>query len=106
MAETEETLKAEVLGVCRNYYSQVWNEAFNQVGVEASSTLRKVENIYYPPTIQESVPSSLRTDTLPEVSEAGKDNIAKVLTSFDTTSKVAKWPEDRKSTRLNSSHSS
>ena len=27
MAETQATLKAQVLGVCRLYYSQVWNEA-------------------------------------------------------------------------------
>ena len=39
MAEIEEALKAEVSEVCRNYYLRVWNEAFNQVGVEASSTL-------------------------------------------------------------------
>ena len=51
VAETEETLKAEVSGVCRNYCSQVWKEALNQAGVEASSTFRKTENIYYPSAI-------------------------------------------------------
>ena len=35
VAETQATLKAQVLGVCRLYYSQVWNEAFKQAGVEA-----------------------------------------------------------------------
>ena len=68
-------------------------EALNQAGVEASSTFRKTENIYYPSAIWESVPSSSRTDTSPEVAEAGSDSIAKVLTSFNTPSEVAKWPE-------------
>ena len=35
VAETQATLKAQVPGVCRLYCSQVWNEAFKQVGVEA-----------------------------------------------------------------------
>ena len=46
MAETEEALRAEVLGVCRNFCLQVWNEALNQAGVEASSILRKAEMVY------------------------------------------------------------
>ena len=51
VAEIEKALRAEVSGVCRNYYLQVWNEAFNQAGVEASSVLRKIESVYYPPAI-------------------------------------------------------
>ena len=39
VAETQATLKAQVLGVCRLYYSQVWNEALKHAGVEASSDL-------------------------------------------------------------------
>ena len=58
VAETQATLKAQVLGVCRLYCSQVWNEALKQVGVEASSDLWKLENIYYPPAIREAAPSS------------------------------------------------
>jgi len=46
--ETKEAFRAEVSGVHKNYYSQVWNEALNQVGVEASSVLRKAESVYYP----------------------------------------------------------
>ena len=34
VAETEDALRAEVLAVCRAYYAQTWEEAFNQVGVE------------------------------------------------------------------------
>ena len=48
VAETEKALRAEVLGVCRKYCLQVWNEALNQAGVEASSMLRRAENVYYP----------------------------------------------------------
>ena len=56
VAETEEALKAEVSGVCRNYclqvwneaLNQVWNEAFNQAKVKTSSILRKAKNVYYP----------------------------------------------------------
>ena len=48
VAETETNLKAQVPGVCRLYCSQVWVEALNQAGVEASSELRRAENVYYP----------------------------------------------------------
>ena len=48
MAEIEDTLRDEVLIVCRTYCALVWDEALNQVGVEASSVLRKAESIYYP----------------------------------------------------------
>ena len=49
MGKTEEALRAEVPGVCRIYYDQVWDEALNQVGVEAFSVLRKAKNVYNPP---------------------------------------------------------
>ena len=51
VAETEEAFRSEDTGVCRVYYLQVWNGALNQVGVKASSALRRAENVYYPPTI-------------------------------------------------------
>lgn len=41
ITETEESLRAEVTRVCREYCLQVWNEALNQVGVKASSALRR-----------------------------------------------------------------
>ena len=40
--------KPKFQGVCKLYYSQVWAEALNQAGVEASSELRKAKNMYYP----------------------------------------------------------
>ena len=48
VAETEDSLRAEVLTMCRTYCALVWDEALNQARVEASSVLRKVESIYYP----------------------------------------------------------
>ena len=35
VAETEETLRAEVAVVCRIYCAQTWNEALNRAGVDA-----------------------------------------------------------------------
>ena len=52
VTETEEALKVEVAGVCRTYYLQVWNEAFNQARVEASFAFKRAENGYYLPAIR------------------------------------------------------
>ena len=60
VAETEETLRAEVPTVCRTYCAQTWNEALNRAGVEASSELRRPENIYYPLAIWASDFSSIQ----------------------------------------------
>ena len=46
VAEIEEALRVEVLGVYRTYCSQMWYEALNRAGVEASSSLRKAKNVY------------------------------------------------------------
>ena len=48
VAETEDTLQAQVLAICRTYYAQTQGEALNQAGVEASSELRRPESIYFP----------------------------------------------------------
>ena len=56
MAETQATLKAQVPGLCRLYYSQVWNKAFKQAGVEASSDQWMAERVYYPLAIKEDAP--------------------------------------------------
>ena len=58
VAETQATLKAQVLGVCRIYYSQVCNEALKQARVEASSDLWKAKCVYYPLAIREDASSS------------------------------------------------
>ena len=53
IAETEKALRAEVPGVCRIFCARTWNEALNRAGVEASSELRKLENVYYPEAIRD-----------------------------------------------------
>ena len=52
VAETEDTLRAEVPAVCRAYCTQTWEEALNQAGIEAFSELRKPENIVFPLALQ------------------------------------------------------
>ena len=62
VAETEETLRAEVPAVCRIYYAQTWDEALNRAGVEASSELRKAANVFYPLAIRVLDPPSHQTE--------------------------------------------
>ena len=52
MAETEDALRAEVPAVCRAYCTQTWGEALNRAGIDASSELRKPENIIFSPALQ------------------------------------------------------
>ena len=52
VAETEDALRAEVPAVCRAYCTQTWGEALNRAGIDASSELRKPENIILPPALQ------------------------------------------------------
>ena len=52
VAETEDALRAEVPTMCRAYCAQTWEEALNQAGIEASSELRKPENIIFLPALQ------------------------------------------------------
>ena len=89
VAETEEALRAEVLKVCKNHCLQVWNEALNQAGVEAYSTLKRAESVYYPPAIRTSALASSKTDTTFEVADMGKASPTKVLPLPDSPSKVA-----------------
>ena len=51
--------------VCRIYCAQTWNEALNRAGVEASSKLRKAENVFYPPAICTSDPPSTQFEVTP-----------------------------------------
>ena len=52
VAETEDALRVEVPAVCRAYCTQTWEEALNRAGIEASSKLRKLENIVFPLALQ------------------------------------------------------
>ena len=63
VAETEEAFRVEVSEVCRFYCLQVWNEALDQAGVEASFALRWAESVYYPPAICAPGSSSSKVDT-------------------------------------------
>ena len=56
MAETEDTLRVQVLAICHTYCAQTWEEALNQAGVKASSELRRPKNVYFH--------SAIRTSTL------------------------------------------
>ena len=64
--ETEDALKAQVIGVCRGYYLQVWTEALNLAWVEASSDMRKLENIFYPPALWIVAPPTSQATTTPK----------------------------------------
>ena len=83
VADTQATLKAQVYGVCKLYCSQVWNKALKQAGVEASSDLWRVENVYYPPTIRETAPSSSEARDAPEETEAAGLEAALAITAPD-----------------------
>ena len=52
VAETEDALRAEVPAICHAYCTQTWEEALNRVGIDASSELRKLENIIFPLALQ------------------------------------------------------
>ena len=52
VVETEDTLRAEVPVVCCAYCTQTWEEALNRAGIDASSELRKPENIIFPLALQ------------------------------------------------------
>ena len=79
VAETEETLRAEVPMVCRIYCAQTWNEALNRAGVEASSKLRKAENVFYPTTILASDPPSSQTEDTPSTTNPNQEGLPQNL---------------------------
>ena len=65
----------------------------NQVGVEASSTFRRAENVYYNSAIRASSSSGSQTDTASKEIDASKDIPAKVLPSPNSLPKVAEQLE-------------
>ena len=69
IAETEDTLRVEVLAMCRAYCTQTWEEALNQARIKASSKLRKPENIVFPLALQ--IPS--QKEAAPPVSQPTKE---------------------------------
>ena len=93
VVETQAALKAQVPRVYRLHCSQVWNEALKQAGVETSSDLWRVENVYYPPTIKEAAPSSSKARGVLEGAEAARIVVAVVSTSPDEPAKESKPSE-------------
>ena len=69
MIETEDALRAEVPAVCSAYCTQTWEEALNQAGIDASSELRKPENIIFPLALQ--IPN--QKEAAPPVSQSSED---------------------------------
>jgi len=92
VAKTEKALSVEVSEVCRSHCLQVWNEALNQAGVEASSAFRRAESVYYPPVIWASSSSGSKAGTASEEVDIDKDSSTKALLSPDSPSKEAEQP--------------
>ena len=69
VAKTEDALKVEVPAICHAYCTQTWEEALNRAGIDASSELRKPENIIFPPTLQ--IPN--QKEAAPPVTQPAKE---------------------------------
>ena len=65
IAETEETLRAEVPVVCLIYCAQTWDKALNRAGVEASSELRRPKSVFYPKAIRPLAPPPSQAEAIP-----------------------------------------
>ena len=87
VAKTEENLRAQVSGICRGYCLKVWNEALNQAKVDASSTLRREKNFFYPLAILALGPSSSKAESAPKDPDLSKDASASALPSSTFPSK-------------------
>ena len=92
VAETQAILKAQVLGVCRLYYSQVWNEALKQAGVKASSDLWMVENVYYLPAIRETALVSSEVESALEEAETAQPEAALAITAPNEPAEEGELP--------------
>ena len=73
VAETKETLRAEVPAVCNIYCAQTQDEALNRAGVEASSELRKLERVFYPSAIRASDLPSAQDEVACTVADPNKE---------------------------------
>ena len=73
MAKTEDNLRAEVPAVCRAYYAQTREEALNWAGIDASSELRRSENIFFPPAIRALGLAPNQKEVAPLVTKPAED---------------------------------
>ena len=73
MAETEDALRAEVPTVCRAYCAKTWEEALNWAGTDASSELRRPENIFFLPAIRAPGSASGQKEVAPPVTKSPED---------------------------------
>ena len=73
VAETEETLRAEVPMVCRIYCAKTWDEALNRARVEASSELRRPENVFYLEAIRLSALLTHQAEATPSIANPNEE---------------------------------
>ena len=73
MAMMSAWLRAEVTAVCRAYCAQTWEEALNRAGIDASSELRRPENIFFPPAIQAPSLAPNQKEVAPSVTKPAED---------------------------------
>ena len=64
VAETQATLKAQVLGVCRLYYSQVWKRPSSKLGLKPSPTCGRQSTCTIPLPLGKMPPLALRSGML------------------------------------------
>ena len=79
MAKTQASLKAQIPGVYRLYYSQVWEEALKRAGMGASSNLWKAESIFYPPAIRETASANSKAMSDPHEAGAAQSEAAQII---------------------------
>ena len=65
--------------VCRIYCTQTWDEALNWAAVEASSELRKAENVFYPTAIRTSAPPSSQAEDTPSTTNPNQEVLPQSL---------------------------
>nr|XP_023906579.1 inner centromere protein-like [Quercus suber] len=96
VAETEDTFRAEVPVVCREYCALTWQEALNRAGVESSSELRKPENVYLPPIIRASTlstaaepPKEVQTQASPSLNQQEQPQMPEKAKDLSSAKEVA-----------------
>ena len=93
MADTQAILKAQIPRVCQLYYSQVWNEALKQAGVEASFDLWRAEKVYYHLAIRETAPANFETVSAPEEAEVAQPEAALTMSSTNEPAERGELPK-------------